>query len=98
MTRRPLPLARVAALTCSSAVLTALFSRLRSQAARLVAAGTAASAVLLVQTPGLAHALHLEPLGPMDWTLVVAGSVLAPSLPLAFARLWRREGSGSRRK
>jgi hypothetical protein len=87
----------LAALTCSSGVLTALLSRLRSRAARLVAAGTVASAVLLIQTPVLAHALHLQPLSPVDWALVVAGSVLAPSLPLAFDRLWRREGSGTRR-
>ena len=87
----------LAALTCSSAVLTALLTRLRSRVARLVAAATVASAILLIQTPVLAHALHLQPLGSTDWALVVAGSVLAPSLPLAFDRLWRRRGSGSRR-
>jgi Ca2+-transporting ATPase len=88
----------LAALTCSSTVLAALLSRLRSRAARLVTAATVASAVLLIQTPMLAHALHLQPLGPVDWALVVAGSVLAPSLPLAFDRLRRREGSGTRRE
>jgi Ca2+-transporting ATPase len=87
----------LAALTCSSGVLTALLSRLRSRAARLVAAATVASAVLLVQTPLLAHALHLQPLGPADWALVLAGSLLAPSVPLAVARLWQRERSGTRR-
>jgi hypothetical protein len=58
-----------------------------------VAAATVASAVLLVQTPALAHALHLEPLGPADWGLVVAGSVLAASVPLVLDRLWRRDES-----
>jgi hypothetical protein len=69
----------------------ALLSRLRSRAARLVAAATVASAVLLVQTPPLAHALHLEPLGLADWALVVAGSALAPSVPLVLDRLWGGE-------
>lgn len=87
----------LAALTCSSAVLTALLTRLRSRVARLVAAATVASAVLLIQTPVLAHALHLQPLGSTDWVLIVAGSVLAPSLPLALDQLWRRGGSRSRR-
>jgi Ca2+-transporting ATPase len=81
----------LAALTCSSAVVAALLSRLRSRAARLVAAATVASAVLLVQTPPLAHALHLEPLGLADWALVVAGSALAPSVPLVLDRLWGGE-------
>ena len=85
----------LAALTCSSAVLTALLTRLRSRVARLVAAATVASALLLIQTPVLAHALHLQPLGLTDWALVVAGSVLAPSLPLALDRLWRRRGPGA---
>jgi Ca2+-transporting ATPase len=82
----------LAALACSSAVLTALLSRLRSRPARLVAAATVASAVVLIQTPALAFALHLHPLGPADWTLIAAGSVLAPSMPLAFDRLWRPAG------
>jgi Ca2+-transporting ATPase len=79
----------LAALTCSSAVLTALLSRLRSRAARIVAAATVASAVLLVQTPALASALHLQPLGPADWALVIGGSLLAPSLPVAAERVLR---------
>jgi Ca2+-transporting ATPase len=79
----------LAALTCSSAVLTALLSRLRSRAARIVAAATVASAVLLVQTPVLASALHLQPLGPVDWALVIGGSLLAPSLPVAGERVLR---------
>jgi Ca2+-transporting ATPase len=87
----------LAALTCSSAVLTAFLSRLRTRTARLVTAATVASAVLLIQTPILAHALHLQPLGPTDWARVFAGSLLAPSLPLALDRLWRRDGSEGRR-
>jgi P-type Ca2+ transporter type 2C len=83
----------LAALTCSSAVLAALLSRLRSRTARLVAAATVASAVLLVQTPALADALHLEPLGPADWVVVAVGSLLAPSVPLTFDWLWRRDES-----
>ena len=84
---------RVPGSAMKSAVLAALLSRLRSRTARLVAAATVASAVLLIQTPALAHALHLEPLGPADWAVVVACSVLAPSVPLMLDRLWRRDGS-----
>jgi hypothetical protein len=75
----------------------ALSSRLRSRTARLVAAATVAAAVPLIQTPALAHALHVQPLGPVDWALVVAGSVLAPSPPLAVDRLRRRARSGTHR-
>ena len=43
--------------------LTALLSWLRTTAARVVVAATLGSAILFVQTPGLAGVLHLRPLG-----------------------------------
>jgi Ca2+-transporting ATPase len=78
----------LAALTCSSAGLTGLLSRLRSRTARLVAGGTVGSAIALIQTPAIARLLHLEPLGPTDWMLVVGGSLPAPTLALVLERLW----------
>jgi Ca2+-transporting ATPase len=78
--------AALATLALSSAFLTAVLSRLRTRAAGLVSAATIASALVLVQTPPLARVLHLEPLHLGDWTLAVAGAVLAVA-PLGLARM-----------
>lgn len=75
----------LAVLTLSSASLTAALSRLGTWTARLVVGGTLASAVVLIQVPALAHALHLAPLHPDDWGLALAASLLAV-LPLALQR------------
>jgi Ca2+-transporting ATPase len=70
----------MAMLTLASAALTARLSGLRTRAARAVAAATVGSAIAAIQTPFLAAMLHLEPLHLLDWTLAVAGSVLAAAL------------------
>jgi hypothetical protein len=76
--------AALVTLALASAFLTAGLSRLRTRAARLVSAATVASAIVLVQTPPLARILHLEQLHLADWTLAVAGALLA-LLPLGLA-------------
>ena len=81
----------LAALVTASAGLTAVSSGLRTTAARLVVAATLGSAILFVQTPGLAGVLHLRPLGLGDWVLVMAGSLLALA-PLVIVRTIGRVG------
>jgi Ca2+-transporting ATPase len=76
--------AALATLALASGSLTAALSRLRTRAAWLVSAATVASAIVLVQTPTLAHVLHLAPLHLEDWALAVAGALLA-LLPLGLA-------------
>ncbi len=74
----------LAVLTLASAALTAALSRLRTWTSRIVAAGTVALSVALVQTPVLARLLHLEPLHLGDWILAVGAAVLGCS-PLVIA-------------
>jgi Ca2+-transporting ATPase len=63
-------------LVLASAALTAGLSGLRTRGARIVTAATAASALLLVQAPVLARALHLEPLHAGDWAIAALSGVL----------------------
>jgi len=72
-------------LTLASAGLTTVLSGLRTWVARLVVAGTVASSLVLIQTPGLARVLHLQPLHLDDWGLALGGSLVAV-LPLALER------------
>jgi Ca2+-transporting ATPase len=74
-------------LVIASATLTAILSRLRTPIARIVAAASAASAVILVQVPLLAELLHVAPLHADDWAIAAAGGVLAGALAAPFA--WR---------
>ena len=74
----------LAALTLSSATLTAALSRLRTPASRVIVAGTIALSLALIQLPSLASALHLEPLHADDWTIAAIGSLLAGVCPLLF--------------
>jgi Ca2+-transporting ATPase len=71
----------LATLALVSAGLTAVLSRLRTRAARLVAAVTVAASAALIQAPAAARLLHLAPLHLVDWALALAGSALA-LLPL----------------
>ncbi|MCY2958878.1 MAG: cation-transporting P-type ATPase [Planctomycetota bacterium] len=73
------------ALSCASATMTAILSRLGTWTARAIVLGTVGLALVLVQTPVLSHWLHLTPLHLDDWLLAIAGSVLA-CLPLLLAR------------
>jgi len=70
------------ALTVASAGITAALSRLRSLAAQLTVAMTLCLSFVLVQTPVLAHYLHLQPLHPDDWMIAVTGGLLAALLPV----------------
>jgi len=71
------------ALTTASAGITAALTRLRGRAGHVVIAGTMVLSILLVQTPGLAGLLHLEPLHADDWMLAVGGGLLASLLSVA---------------
>jgi Ca2+-transporting ATPase len=73
------------ALTTASAGITATLTRLRSRAGHVVIAGTIALSLLLVQTPGLAALMHLEPLHVDDWMLAIAGGLLASLVSAAAA-------------
>lgn len=78
----------LAILCLGSAFITALLSRLSTLAARLVVAGTVLSALLLIQTPLLAGALHLRPLHGRDWLMALAISGLIAAI-LWFSGLGR---------
>jgi Ca2+-transporting ATPase len=66
----------LATMTLASAAVTAALSRLRTRVSRLVTGATAVLSALLVQTPPLARSLHLAPLHPGDWAIVLAGAVV----------------------
>lgn len=74
------------ALTCASAALTVVLSRLRTRAASVVAAATVALTFLLVQTPPIARLLHLRPLHLDDWVVAAAIGVASALSPLLVAR------------
>jgi P-type Ca2+ transporter type 2C len=67
-------------LTFTSAALTAALSGLRTVVSRLVAGGTVALSVALVQVPALAALLHLQPLHADDWAAAVGASIAAAVL------------------
>lgn len=85
----------IATLALASAALAATFSRLRTGTARVITAVTVVSTILIIQTPALSGALHLEPLHGRDWGVALAGSLIAACLPLAFVRI-RGPRSGRR--
>ncbi|MEZ5668255.1 MAG: cation-transporting P-type ATPase [Alphaproteobacteria bacterium] len=64
-------------LAVASAALTLLLARARGATAWAVAGAAFASAVLLVQVPAAADALHLTPLHLADWLLAAGGAVVA---------------------
>lgn len=73
----------LAVLSFGSAGITVSLSRLKTWTARIVAALTAVSAVVLIQQPFLAEALHLMPLHWDDWGLVAAGAGLVAAIAMA---------------
>ena len=75
----------IATLAFASAALTARLSGLRTRTARIIAAATIGSTIIMIQTPLLAGVLHLEPLHLLDWSVAVAGGVLAAALSREFA-------------
>jgi Ca2+-transporting ATPase len=76
----------IATLAFGSAALAASLSGLRTRAARVIAASTAISTVVFVQTPALAGVLHLDPLHLADWGVAVASSLIAAIVLWTFAR------------
>ncbi len=64
------------ALLSASAVITAVFSGMRTWSAWILVLGSLASLALLVQVPLLAVLVHLRPLHISDWALVAAAGVL----------------------
>lgn len=79
----------LATLGLASATLTAALSRLRTRLAVAIALLSVGSAVLLLQIPALAAAVHVEPLHLDDWALAAAGSVMAAAPALFFGRRGR---------
>jgi Ca2+-transporting ATPase len=71
----------LATLSLSSALLASVLSGLRTRAARVVAAATAAGSALLIQVPALAALVHVLPLDLDDWALAAGGSLLAIGVP-----------------
>lgn len=79
------------ALTSSSAGLTAVLSKLRTRAARVVCTATLVVTLILVQTPSLARVLHLHPLPLGDWLVGLGiGGVAALGAVLVGAGATRR--------
>jgi Ca2+-transporting ATPase len=67
----------LATLTGASAMLTAMLSGLRTTTARLMVCLTLGLSTLLIQTPGLAALLHLQPLQGAEWLGALGGALLA---------------------
>jgi Ca2+-transporting ATPase len=77
------------ALTLASAGITAALSRLRGRTALQMVGLTLLLAVVLVQVPWLAAALHLQPLHLDDWLLALGGALAVALIPWG-AELGRR--------
>jgi Ca2+-transporting ATPase len=75
----------LAAMSLASALFAAALSGLRTRPVRLIALGTVALAVGLIQWPTAAAALHLVPLHADEWALAVLGASLAV-VPVAVCR------------
>jgi len=76
-------------LSVASASIAAALSRLKTVVSRGICAGTLALAVLLVQIPVIAAALHLAPLHADDWAWAIAGGLLG-CLPIGIGRAIHR--------
>lgn len=74
-------------LVVASATLTASLSALGTWAARVIVLASLGSAVLLVQIPVFADALHLRPLHFDDWLIAAAGGMVPGALSALFR--WR---------
>ena len=70
------------ALTIASAGITAILSRLRGVAAKVVVTATVVASLVLVQTPPLAALLHLRPLHLDDWLIAAGGALMAVLIPI----------------
>jgi Ca2+-transporting ATPase len=72
----------LATLTLASGGVTAVLGRLRSHAARAIPAAATLLSVALLQIPALARRVHVEPLHPDDWAVILAGVLALVVLPL----------------
>ena len=75
------------ALTCASAALTAVLSRLKTSSAKVMTLGTLGFSALLVQTPCLAGWFHIAPLHWDDWGIAVIGGFLCVLAPLVLFQM-----------
>jgi len=81
----------LATFSLATALLAATLSRLRTGTARIVTLATTVASAGLIQVPGLAARVHVDPLHLDDWAVVVAGSVLAIAIPQAALALLRAQ-------
>jgi Ca2+-transporting ATPase len=83
--------AAIAALILASATITALLSGFRTRAARVIALGSVATLVVIVQIPDLAGLFEVAPLHLDDWTIAGAGILagLLSGLVALATRGWR---------
>lgn len=86
----------LAVLTMSSAVLSSALSRLRTWAARGVAAATVILSVGLIQIPAPSRLLHVQALHVDDWGLAIAAAMLVGLLVLLKVRHADETGGGGR--
>lgn len=75
----------LAAMSVTSATLTAVLSGLRTRAARVIAAASLLATAALIQTPALSALLHVTPLHAGDWSLAIGGAFAVVGLPLLAA-------------
>ena len=81
----------LAIFSLASASLAAALSGLRTRASWIVTFATAAASVALIQVPGLAALVHVDPLHLDDWVAAVAGSLLAVGIPQAALAFFRAQ-------
>lgn len=79
----------LAALIVAGSVITAGLSRLRGKVAVAVTAGGILSALVLIQIPFTARALHLSPLHAEDWLRALLSGTLV-AIPFVARALWQR--------
>ena len=75
----------LAVLTLSSAAVTAVLSRMRTLAARIVVLGTVVLSILLIQIAPMSALLRLTPLHVDDWALASAAAATAAALLAGFS-------------
>ena len=78
----------LASLILASVAATAVLSRLRTSAARVMCLCTVVTTVVLIQVPIVGHWLHMQPLHLDDWALVVLFALIAGAILLGSAH-WR---------
>ena len=75
----------LAVLTLSSAAVTAVLSRMRTAAARIITLGTAVVSILLIQIAPISALLRLTPLHGDDWALAGGAAASAAAVLAGFS-------------